>query len=84
MSWLEKELKSIKLEFQPSLTNFLLIKFPDTEKFNAHNAEIFLANHGILVRGMSVYGLSNYLRVSIGTEEENITLIKKLKIFLEN
>ena len=84
MSWLEKELKSIKLEFQPSLTNFLLIKFPDKEKYNAQNAETFLANNGILVRGMSVYGLSNYLRVSIGTEEENITLIKKLKIFLEN
>ena len=84
MRWLEKELKSIRLEFQPSLTNFLLIKFPDKEKYNAQNGENLLANHGTYVGGMSVYGLSNHLRISIGTEEENRTLIKKLKIFLEN
>ena len=81
MSWFEKELKSLNLDFQRSITNFLLIKFPIENKYNAHNAENFLASKGILVRGMKVYGLSNYLRVSIGTEEENIKFINELKTF---
>ena len=84
MSWLEKELKKLNLSFQTSVTNFLLIKFSNETKFNAQSAEKFLASRGILVRGMSVYNLPSYLRVSLGTEEENRTLIKELKSFLEN
>jgi len=83
MDWLEKELKKLNLSFQTSVTNFLLIKFSNETQFNAQSAEKFLANRGILVRGMSVYNLPNYLRVSLGTEEENMTLIKELKRFLE-
>ena len=84
MSWLEKELKKLNLSFQTSVTNFLLIKFSNETKFNAQSAEKFLASRGILVRGMLVYNLPSYLRVSLGTEEENRTLIKELKSFLEN
>ena len=84
MSWLEKELKKLNLSFQTSATNFLLIKFSNETQFNAQSAEKFLASRGILVRGMSVYNLPSYLRVSLGTEEENRTLIKELKSFLEN
>ena len=82
MRWFEKELKLLNLDFQPSVTNFLLIKFPSKSRNNAQNAEKFLAEKGILVRGMNAYGLSNYLRVSIGNEEENIIFIKELKSFL--
>ena len=84
MNWLEKELKKLNLSFQTSATNFLLIKFSNETQFNAQSAEKFLASRGILVRGMSVYNLPSYLRVSLGTEEENRTLIKELKSFLEN
>ena len=84
MNWLEKELKKLNLSFQKSVTNFLLIKFSNETQFNAQSAEKFLASRGILVRGMSVYNLPSYLRVSLGTEEENMTLIKELKSFLEN
>ena len=84
MAWFEKELKLLKLNFQTSVTNFLLIKFPDEILKSAQNAVKFLAERGILVRGMNAYGLPNYLRVSIGNEEENITFIKQLKSFLDN
>ncbi len=84
MPWFEKELKLLKLDFQTSVTNFLLIKFPDEIFNNAQSAVKFLAERGILVRGMDAYGLPNYLRVSIGNEEENITFIKQLKSFLDN
>ena len=83
MSWFEKELKSLNLDFQRSITNFLLIKFPGVNKYNAQNAENFLASKGILVRGMKVYGLSNYLRVSIGTEDENVKFVNALKTFFK-
>ncbi len=83
MSWFEKELKSLNLDFQSSITNFLLIRFPNN-RYNAQNAESFLASKGILVRGMKVYGLSNHLRVSIGNEKENLKFIKELKAFLAN
>ena len=82
MSWLEKQLILLNLSFQKSVTNFLLIKFPHQVEYNANNAEKFLAKRGILVRGMGVYNLTNYLRVSIGTEKENITFINELKFFL--
>ena len=38
------------------------------------------ASKGILVRGMKVYGLTDYIRVSIGNEEENIKFIEQLTI----
>ena len=81
--WLEKQLKSLNLDFQRSIANFLLIKFPIEGKYNAQNAESFLASKGILVRGMTVYGLSNYLRVSIGADEENVKFINELKTFFK-
>ena len=83
MNWLEKQLTLLNLNFQNSVTNFLLIKFPNQVEYSANNAEKFLAKRGILVRGMTAYKLTNYLRVSIGTEKENITLINELKFFLE-
>ena len=83
MTWFEKELELLNLDFQKSATNFLLIKFPSEYIKSAQNAEKFLANKGILVRGMNSYGLSNYLRVSIGNKEENIIFIKELKNFLD-
>ena len=48
---------------------------------SAQKVENFLAKKGILVRGMKVYGLSNHLRVSIGTEDENIKFVNELKTF---
>ena len=83
MAWFEKELKSLNLDFERSITNFLLIKFPIENEHNAENAESFLASRGILVRGMKVYGLSNYLRVSIGNKDENIKFVNELKVFLK-
>ena len=84
MSWLKNELQLLNLDFQPSITNFLLIKFPNNNKHNAQNAENFLASKGILVRGMKVYGLLDHLRVSIGNETENFRFVEELKTFLEN
>ena len=46
-----------------------------TKNHNATNAEKFLADRGILVRGMKVYGLPNHLRISIGNEKDPTSFV---------
>lgn len=64
-------------EVVPSHTNFVLVKFgTNASAVNAH-----LAKQGIMVREVAAYGLADYLRISIGTEEENTELLAALKSF---
>lgn len=62
----------------PSVTNFILVKFGAdvAKKMNAH-----LASKGLIVREVGGYGLPEYLRISIGTTEENGILIEALNGF---
>lgn len=64
-------------EVVPSHTNFLLVKF-DTkvEAMNRH-----LMARGVIVREVGNYGLPEYLRISIGTTEENTVLLDALAAF---
>ena len=63
----------------PSTTNFILIKFgAEVPKVNAH-----LASRGLIVREVAGYGLPEYLRISIGTTEENGLLIDALNEFVK-
>ena len=72
--WVFKELKDHNISFIPSETNFFLLNFHTKEI--AIDALRFLEEKNIFVRGMQPYNLSNYLRVTIGTNNE-------MKIFLE-
>ncbi len=61
----------------PSHTNFLLVKFgTEVEAMNRH-----LMARGIIVREVANYGLPEYLRISIGTTEENTVLLDALASF---
>ena len=63
----------------PSETNFVLVKFgADVPKVNA-----FLASRGLIVREVGGYGLPEYLRISIGTTEENGILIDALNDYVK-
>ncbi|MFM9890903.1 MAG: histidinol-phosphate transaminase [Rickettsiales bacterium] len=61
----------------PSAANFLLVKF------GAHMAAMnaFLSSRGLIVRDVASYGLADYLRISIGTTEENNLLIDAINDF---
>jgi len=62
----------------PSHTNFLLVKFgAAVPKVNA-----FLSARGLIVREVGGYGLPEYLRISIGTTEENSLLIDALNDYV--
>lgn len=64
----------------PSVTNFILVHFGnDAAAVNQH-----LMSRGLIVREVGNYGLPEFLRISIGTEEENGLLIDALAEFAKS
>lgn len=75
-----KQLSDLNFCVLPSKTNFVFAQHPD---FHAEEISTFLKTHGIFVRHFnSPKRISNFLRISIGTEEEMIKVIEQLAIFL--
>lgn len=76
----KKELKDLGFEFGDSMTNFIFAKHPDK-----HGKDIFdyLRQNGIIVRRFDLPRISEYLRISIGTDEEMDELIRVLREFLK-
>lgn len=65
----------------PSVGNFMLIRFPE----GAHDAAAafrFLQRRGLILRPVAGYGLPQFLRLSLGTDEENEAVLAALADFL--
>ncbi len=79
--WLEilfKKFSQISgIKALPSIANFILLEFSSLENCQKTNKK--LLESGIILREMSGYGLSNCLRLTIGTEEENLKVLEILK-----
>ncbi|MDQ0456563.1 histidinol-phosphate transaminase [Rhizobium paknamense] len=85
LGWLTRltqEFEAMGLKVTPSVTNFLLIHFPDEDGKRAPEADEFLTSRGYILRAVKAYGFPNSLRMSIGTEEANLGVIAALKDFL--
>lgn len=68
-------MKSMSVSFVPSEANYILIKIgPRAESLTKH-----LFDERILVRWMGAYGLPEYIRVTIGTMEENSLFVEALR-----
>ncbi len=80
--WLSDQLTALGLEVTPSVANFVLVRFPDTERHSAGQADGFLSSQGILVRDMEAYGLPECLRITIGLEQDNMAVVAALTQFL--
>jgi len=80
--WLSQQIGGLGLEVTPSAANFILVHFPTAPGRNAIEAEAFLASHGYLVRGVTNYGLPEHLRITIGLEDHNRTLVDLLAKFM--
>jgi histidinol-phosphate aminotransferase len=65
-------LEQLGFEVVPSQTNFLLVRPPNGEAEALYHT---LKSRGILVRYFKLPGLEDKLRISIGTEEQNETLV---------
>ena len=72
-------LKPLGFEVIPSATNFLLVKFGARAK----EANAFLTGEGLIVREVGNYGLPEYLRITVGTTEENTLLLDALIRFAQ-
>jgi len=83
--WLDKlthALEAIGLKVTPSVTNFVLIHFPDVDGKRAAQADDFLTSRGYILRAVRGYGFANALRMSIGPEEANRGVIEALGEFM--
>jgi histidinol-phosphate aminotransferase len=67
-------LTALKINYEQSFTNFILIRV-----LNASQTAQGLLKKGVIVRDMTAWGISDYIRVSIGTAAENKRFIKTLK-----
>lgn len=72
---LSQELEKLGFKVPPSQTNFLLVTPP---RENAEDIYLALKARGILVRYFNHSGLENQLRITVGTDEQNQTLIEAL------
>ncbi|MFM8676345.1 MAG: histidinol-phosphate transaminase, partial [Burkholderiaceae bacterium] len=70
--------KDLGLSFIPSWGNFLLIKMGDAADAGMQVFQALLAK-GVITRPVANYGLPQWLRVSIGTREENEKFIIALR-----
>ena len=80
--WLTQQLGGLGLEVVPSAANFVLVAFPTKPGKTAPEAEAYLAQRGLIVRGVANYGLPNHLRITIGLEAHNRALVDHLAAFL--
>lgn len=72
---LYKKLEKMGLEYVKSQTNFILINI----KENSKHIYSKMIKYGVIVRPMEAYDLPHYIRVTIGTPEENEKFIEVLK-----
>lgn len=77
--WTKEELRRLGFVFQDSRSNFIFASHP-----NHPAKEIFeaLKKQGIYVRYFEKPRIDNYLRISIGTDEEMKTLVSFLKQYV--
>ena len=74
LAYLGNEFKRLKLEYVPSFANFILVNVGDGD-------EVFrgLQRRGVIVRPMRGYKMPGWVRVTVGTMEENRKFVGALR-----
>ena len=70
----QKSFDDMGLEYVPSYANFVLVKVGDGD-------EVFqkMMKQGVIIRAMRAYKLPEWVRISVGTMEQNHRCIELLK-----
>ena len=75
-----KRLQALGFTVLPSKTNFLFARPPEG---NAEQLYLALKDAGILVRYFSKPRINEYLRITIGTDEEMAVFFEKVQLFID-
>ena len=71
--YLQRCFSSLGLKFVPSAANFVMVKVGDGKAiFQA------LLRKGVIIRDLNAYGLPEWVRITLGTMDENTRLIREL------
>lgn len=74
LAQLEQGFRGLGLEIVPSVANFMLVKVGDGLRiFDA------LQRRGVIVRPVKSYGLPEWIRVTVGTRDQNERLLAELR-----
>lgn len=76
----KKELKELGFEFQDSMSNFVFATHP---RYDANELFEALRKEAVYVRHFNAGRINNYLRITIGTDEEMDTLLSFLKNYIK-
>ncbi|AFX98927.1 aminotransferase class I and II family protein [Candidatus Endolissoclinum faulkneri L2] len=74
LPWLQNEFKKLGMKPYSSVTNFFIIRLPK-------QAREYLVKRGIIVRSMSDYGKKEFIRISVGLEDDNRAVIAAMVDF---
>jgi len=77
VAFLERELAELGLRTWPTDANFLLVEVGVAGAFDG------MLRRGVIVRPMEGFGLAGFVRITIGTKEENEAAVNALRSFLE-
>ena len=81
LPWFTAEVEKLGLIVNPSVGNFVIVRFDDPE--TAEAAYRFLFERGIVTRRVAGYGLPQWVRMSIGQREEMQDVVDALRTFVE-
>lgn len=83
MRWLENQFDALGLGFIKSHANFIMVEIEvEMEDITATSIHQALLEQGVIVRPLDNYGLPNWLRITVGTAEDNMRLIDTLRSIL--
>lgn len=72
---MQEGLNSLKISYIPSKANFITIDCQE----NANNIANELEKYAIFTRPLGPYNMGNYLRITIGTYQQNLKVLQSLK-----
>ncbi|WP_019672988.1 histidinol-phosphate transaminase [Psychrobacter lutiphocae] len=82
MRWVCKQFDALGLDFMPSYASFVMVNAASVGDVDAIYEG--LLQQGVIVRSLRSYGLEGWLRITVGTPEDNTRLIDTLRDVLES
>ncbi len=82
LPWFAEQVQQLGLTVLPSIGNFVLVGFPSEDGRNAEAAEAHLKADGVIPRPVAGYGLPDFLRITVGLEDEMRAVVASLRTFV--